>query len=154
MEQQGKRQPFYAFFRKIPYIQRLQRDLFSTFAAIQQKALNGDIHDSDFTDELNNLDNLIEQHLKANEDIENEFPDNQLSFESLRPEIPNSTSTNHDIHKRSPAPIFPVIAPATFESFAGAGIATLANTGSYLYNARSNSPDVATLDNFDNTQNN
>jgi hypothetical protein len=36
----------------------------------------------------------------------------------------------------------------TFRSIAGAGIATLANTGSYLYNARSNSPDVATLKNF------
>jgi hypothetical protein len=106
MEQQGKRQPFYAFFRKIPYIQRLQRDLFSTFAAIQDKAINGDIHDSDFLDELNNLDKLIEAHFKANDDIENEFPDDQLSFESIRPKIPNSTSINHDINKRSPAPIF------------------------------------------------
>ncbi len=143
MEQQGKRQPFYAFFRKIPYIQRLQRDLFSTFAAIQDKALSGDIHDSDFLDELNNLDKLIEAHFKANENIENEFPDDQLSFESLRPEIPNSTSINHDINKRSP--ILPVIAAATFGSIAGAGMATLANTGSYLYNARTNSPDVETF---------
>jgi serine phosphatase RsbU (regulator of sigma subunit) len=135
MEQQGKRQPFYAFFRKIPYIQHLQRDLYSTFAAIQDKALNGDIHDTDFNDELNNLNKLIEAHFKANDDIQNEFPDDQLSFESLRPEIPNSTSINHDINKRSPAPIFPLIAAATFASIAGAGIATLANTGSYLYNA-------------------
>ena len=68
------------FLSQIPYIQRLQRDLFSAFAAIQTKALNGDIHDSDFTDELNNLDKLIEEHFKANEDIENEFPNDQASF--------------------------------------------------------------------------
>ena len=80
MEQQGKRWPFYAFFRRIPTIHRLQRDLFSTFAEIQSKALTGDIHDSDFIDELNNLDKLIEAHFKA---TENEFSDEQLSFESL-----------------------------------------------------------------------
>jgi hypothetical protein len=89
-----------------------------------------DFNDSDFFNELNNLDKLIEAHFKANE---NEFSDKQLSFESLRPEIPNSTSINHDINKRSP--ILPVIAAATFGSIAGAGMATLANTGSYLYNA-------------------
>jgi hypothetical protein len=145
MEQQGKRWPFYAFFRRIPTIHRLQRDLFSTFAEIQNKALTGAIHESDFLDELNNLDKLIEAHFKANE---NEFFDEQLSFESLRPEIPNSTSIDHTINKRSPAPIFPVIAAATFGSIAGVGIATLANTGSYLYNAQSNSPDVTTLETF------
>jgi hypothetical protein len=125
MEQQGKRWPFYAFFRRIPTIHRLQRDLFSTFSDIQNKALTGDIHDSDFIDELNNLDKLIEAYFKANE---NEFSDEHLSFESLRPEIPKSTSINHNLNKRSPAPIFPVIAAATFGSIAGAGIATLTNT--------------------------
>ena len=165
MQQQGHRQPVYAFLRKIPRISRNERQIEDSLQIIQRIFANGDITRDDFNN-LGNihiaqfLDKTVNQHvhsLSANyyssstpDDDEEDYSEEEEEEDVIHISFLSTTQSSvTDAHSRpARSPIFPVLLAAAGGAIAGAAVATVVSNNDNLNSARSNSPDDVTLEIF------